>query len=484
MKSRDHSYDLAITAIFLIGLAIPFFANLVPVPVYDDKTIMDTNSFVASADYYSIWTTSYWDGVKKLSQNENLYYRPLFLSLFVFLKSNFPLLRLLVVFMHSCIAYVGWRFLNQRISNASETHRSYLQGAAGLVLAFFLLGPAQVEVTAQAIGLMEVMPLLHGILAFTLVAESPWLAVLVLAGTPAWKETGLIWLFGFGAYLIWKKKFGPAMATMLALAGWLLVRILISGGLYKQQLKPYHLLNPTVNMDFVDSFFSHVALIGHNLRVAFLPFELSSDYSRGTLPLPGYPLQIWVLATAAFLGLLWRWRRDIPPVIWISLVSILPTLDVTGTLVIIFAERFGYPFRFAVAYLLFLGFEKLWPLIREKSIAVLNPKVLVSTLAFIVFFGFSYLSFIRHQDWRSITHLFSRDVATYPFNPKLQFNLGIAYGGASNWIPAREHLVSAVNMAPDFPEAHYRLGLVYRALGENERAQEHFRVAHDLGWIF
>ena len=66
MKSRNYIYECVVAAIFLVGLCIPIFANC----------------FVASADYYSIWTKSYWDGVKKLSQKENLLYRPLILSMF------------------------------------------------------------------------------------------------------------------------------------------------------------------------------------------------------------------------------------------------------------------------------------------------------------------------------------------------------------------------------------------------------------------
>ena len=328
---------------------------------------------------------------------------------------------------------------------------------------------------------MEILPLLHGILAFSVAANSPWLAVLLVAITPAWKETGLIWLFGLGLYFIKRKRLGPAFGSLSALAGWLVVRVGISGSLFKPQLKPYELLNPTINMDFFDSLFSHFALIGHNLRVAFLPFELSSDYSRGTLPLPGYPLQIWVLLAAVFLLILWRWRREIPAVIWVCMLSMLPSLDVTGTLVVIFAERFGYAFRFALAYVLFLGFEKLWPLIRDRKFMGAQPRVFMTCLGCAVFFGFSYLSFVRHQDWRSPVRLFTRDVATYPFNAKLQFNLGVAYGEKSEWNLAREHLVQAVNLASDFPEAHYRLGLVYRALKEDQLSQQHFQVARDLG---
>ena len=85
------------------------------------------------------------------------------------------------------------------------------------MLTFFLLGPAQVEVTGQAIGLMEILPLLHGILAFSVAANSPWLAVLLVAITPAWKETGLIWLFGLGLYFIKRKRFGPAFGSLSAL---------------------------------------------------------------------------------------------------------------------------------------------------------------------------------------------------------------------------------------------------------------------------
>lgn len=47
---------------------------------------------------------------------------------------------------------------------------------------------------------------------------------------------------------------------------------------------------------------------------------------------------------------------------------------------------------------------------------------------------------------------------------------------------ALENLVEAVTLAPESPEVHYNLGLLYFDLGDHEKALEHGKRAYELGY--
>ena len=69
----------------------------------------------------------------------------------------------------------------------------------------------------------------------------------------------------------------------------------------------------------------------------------------------------------------------------------------------------------------------------------------------------------------------------HPRNPKLKFNYALALAQNARWTEARDTLLAALELAPDFPAAHLRLAMVYMELGEKEKAEMHFGIARSLG---
>jgi tetratricopeptide (TPR) repeat protein len=56
-------------------------------------------------------------------------------------------------------------------------------------------------------------------------------------------------------------------------------------------------------------------------------------------------------------------------------------------------------------------------------------------------------------------------------------NLGNAYRAGKQWDEARKVLEFALEVAPDDPEAHYSLGMVFAQTGDTEKAYEHLQRA-------
>jgi tetratricopeptide (TPR) repeat protein len=68
-----------------------------------------------------------------------------------------------------------------------------------------------------------------------------------------------------------------------------------------------------------------------------------------------------------------------------------------------------------------------------------------------------------------------------PENAEAHETLGWAYHLAGRPAQAIEPLERALELAPS-ARAHYRLGEVYRALGQWEAARTHYQAAVDLDW--
>ncbi len=455
--------------------ALPFVANPNGLPVYDDTAIFQANEFVRTGAFFKIWSTPYWAGVPN-GQNENLF-RPVFLSVAaLFAHQHFVLMRLCVAVLH---AVVGGLLFGLLMREAKRRWHLPERRAVWLSLfgaSLFLFSAAQVETTAQGIGLMEVGPALLGLTAFAVINSQPWIAVLLAALAPGLKETGFVWLLGVTLTLAVRRQKLQTTVASAFIGVWLYLRYLVYGSVLDSSPRPYSLLNPMVDYGAWDGLMTRLALLGHHLRIFFVPVGLSSDYSRGTLPIPGYLIQVWVLLALAFLCLLWRRRRQLPPEAWCAMATVLPTLGILGNLVTLFAERFGYTMRIG---LVVLATQLLLPVARSRRRWLL---ISATGIAVCALGWFATLSFKRHALWRSGETLFAADVAAYPANAKTHFNFGTALGAARKWREAQAEFLTSLSLAPDFPEAHYRLGAVYNELGEFDDAQRHWLIAKNLGY--
>lgn len=465
--------------ILLAGLAI-IVAGLLPELiwpkqsfVYDDTGVFESNMIVKERDYAAIWSTPYWTGLNKAPEQENLH-RPIFLTLAAMFQDKAIVLRWMLMLSHCMIGVLLWIILRKRTEEESGPWLALI-GAA-----LFTLHPANVEVTGQIIGLMEAVPTLLGLAAVMCLPHRPGLALVFAGITPGWKEIGYAWLGCYVLLALHQKKFVSAVLGVFVCCGWLYLRWSISGELFQNEHPPYVLINPLVQMSGWDAFFSRFALLGHHLRLFFFPHPLSSDYSRGTLPLPGYFLQIWVLLALGFLAYLYKNRKSVPLEAWITFATLLPTLHLAGPAGSIFGERYSYGFRMAMVIVVILGVQRLLKAGTPLA-GSLRRNVILATMAIIVS-AFFLKTVERHQDWLSDLRLFEKDLRTYPMGAKGRFNYAVAMGRHKMWEAVQEQLAIVLAQVPDFPEAHYRMGLVSRTLGDEKRAQFHWGMAHELGY--
>jgi hypothetical protein len=431
--------------------------------IYDDGALLFDHAAVRHQDYHKIWSQPYWGELTFLNQVEFLH-RPLFLTVLAALRPYSHWIRTVVWVFHFGTACLVFLFLRRPFQG-----RVPPLFFAYFAMALFLFHPAHVEVTVQAIGLMDILTTFFGALAFYLTQISPALGLASIALAPGWKETGYFWLLAYFAFLLAKRKFFSAFWVACVGIFWLGTRVWALGGLLSPHPLNYSLLNPLEKMKFVDAFLSRIALLGHYLRLFFFPRELFCDYSRGTLPLPGYVLQIWFLLGIAGILLAYKHRRFLlqceNAVLVAALSSLFPALHIVQNLKVVFAERFAYGWVWGLCLL--IGRALVW----RKGLKVFLAVILVAAFA---------RTTLRYRDWVDGETLFSHDLRNRPFNAKLHFNLGVVYGGQSQWEKARDHLLIAVQIAADFIEAHKRLGMVYERLHDDKRAKEHFAIAEFL----
>lgn len=435
--------------------------------LYDDYAVFVTNKIVAARDFGQIWSTPYWSGVSGVAYQENLH-RPLFLSIAAWLRTHKVLLRLLVSLAHIGVGLLGWSLLNRRYPDRRWLNFGFMS--------LFLLHPVQVETTAQVIGMMEVVPAVLGLSALLLIESRPWLALALVAIAPGFKEIGYGWLGSLSLVFLWRRQFIQGGLAMVITAGWLALRYWISNAFFESYNLPYVLMNPLTGAGFWDSFWTRFALLGHNLRIFFWPVGLTSDYSRGTLPLPGYFIQLWVLLGIGFCVYLYRSRKTISTEALVAMASLLPTLQLTGPTGIIFAERYGYSFRLGLIFCLAPFVMRVWD--RYAPSHRRRAAIVVALAALSVY----AMSWHRYDQWNDAETLFTADMQKYPQNAKLHFNLGVVYGGQSRWDDAKRELMTSINLSPDFPEAHFKLGYVYRSMGDEKSAQQEWGIADQLGY--
>ena len=464
-------------------------------PVHNDKVILEDNAFVLSKDIVSIWTKEYWAGVSSVQTAESLY-RPLFLTTVSLASSYVNVLRILVMLSHVIIGlmvYVLARSALTAYYSDYAREQDFSTAAVETISLFgasiFCFHPANVEVTAQVIGLMETMPIICGLGGLLLFTRLPVMGVLLIGLAPGWKETGFVWLGLSILYFLWKKHFRASFFLGAILFSWLDARFLIYAAMLRTTTKPFYLLNPLVTMDVIDGLFSRVALLGHYVRLYFWPFALSSDYSLGTLPLPGYFLQVWVIIAMIFTVVMlmffgrFPWREKMSasvPVVFL-LMTILPVLDPFGTMEIIFAERFGYGFRAGLTIMLSLVVARIY----FKKLELFSRRIVFyAVMIFITSVPslFYVFSLYRTIDWTTSYTLFSKDAARYPHNAKLHFNLGMSYAQSEQWKESEDEFSIAIELVPNFPEAHFRIGFALRKLGLVDDAQLHWKMADELGY--
>jgi Flp pilus assembly protein TadD len=98
-----------------------------------------------------------------------------------------------------------------------------------------------------------------------------------------------------------------------------------------------------------------------------------------------------------------------------------------------------------------------------------------------IILALSTATLARNGTWGREVSLWEDVVRKSPFKARGYYNLGRGYGSAGKTDRAIEHLINAVELRPDYYEAHINLGVAYEQKGLIDNAIEQYRTALELG---
>lgn len=437
----------------------------------DDNWQLLKNPFVTDpADLPKLFGSGVWSFLGAKSN----FYRPLqfVVYMLVYELAGFraPAFHLLMVWLHA-VNTVLLYFLVRRLASGR---------VAIAAAALFAVHPIHTEAVDWIAALPDVMVTLLALIGILWLARrtSP-LEPLQIAGhcglyllAMLFKETGVMILplyFGFGFFCAgrrWKEfRFHARLyAGMVAvLAVYLVMRRAALGGLAPAQQMYFH-LKP---VEFV---FSVVVTAAQYL--AHLLFPVNLNYSHVFHPTGSITLVLVasLVALAAVAVGFFRVRTALIAygIFWV-VVTIVPTLNITGLGPNVFAERYLYLPSAGFCWIAAWAWD--WWATRQASWAKAAAAVLLVACA--------GEAMSRNGDWRDDFTLFQKTAQQSPTSAFVQDGLAAQYVARQNYHAAIQHERLAVQYQPDM--AIYRTKLGYLLMTKDPRtAVAEFRKAAEL----
>lgn len=194
-----------------------------------------------------------------------------------------------------------------------------------------------------------------------------------------------------------------------------------------------------------------VYLIGRSIKLLFIPWPLSSDYSFAqiTPQLSFLTPYSAVAIIVIFCGLLYSWKRPETTSKKITRFAIFWFL-----LCYVFSSNLFFPigtiFGERLLYLASVGFcvAAAWWIYQIK---LRRARIIVSSF---VLFTFITIIFIRNSDWKSPDNFYRAMRRTAPKSSKAHFASANLEIKNHNYITAGKHLNNALAIFPAFAEAH------------------------------
>jgi tetratricopeptide (TPR) repeat protein len=185
-----------------------------------------------------------------------------------------------------------------------------------------------------------------------------------------------------------------------------------------------------------------------------------------------------VALIAGLVGVMF-WLRKIQPLLafavaWFFLI-LAPVLGISNVGLNVFTERYLYiP---SLGLCMIAGWA--WLRVMERASRKTALTFAYPALALILIF-YSLLIVRRIPDWRSDLRLFQKTVLQSPGSAKIQSSLGVSYYQLGQYDLAVAPLERSLAIDPTEYVAQLYLALTLSALGENQEAIVHLRVAEDL----
>jgi tetratricopeptide (TPR) repeat protein len=263
-------------------------------------------------------------------------------------------------------------------------------------------------------------------------------------------------------------------------------------GLGSTDPNPDVLNNPFKYASPGEKWATQIEILNHYLKLLFIPYPLSSDYSFQTIPYTSFAdPKVWI-AILLHLGMLVATltlfiRRNI---IAFGLAFYLGHLLMVSNLVMdigaTMGERLLYHSSFGFAMILSIGI--VWLL---KHLEDRKRQIVVYSVAGIIVLLYSFIVIPRNAEWKNDSTLFIADVNTVPNSALVNGNAGKAYIDLSekpeNKAEEKELLLKSipllersVKIHPQYVNGYLNLGVAYFKLRDYQKAESYWRTAEKI----
>jgi hypothetical protein len=425
--------------------------------VLDDlPLVVENEKLHALSRLREVWTSGYWPDGHGL-----LLYRPLTETVWAALWTlsggraiAFHALNLLLGAAAALLAFA----LLTRIAGRST-------GFLGALL--FALFPIHTEATTSVVGSAELLAAVLGMgAALAWFRDRRSVALLLFAAAILAKESAAAWAGVVTALALFEPRWrrprrrlpvdGAAAAAVVGLA--LAARALVGGG--PSFIPPVD--NPSALLDaprrILTALWVQVLYAGKTL----VPLTLSADYSYKQVPLVmGLgDARAWAGLVLLCLGAFSLTRRALRAGALLWAVLFLPAANVLFPIGTLVGERLAYAPSLGLALLL-------------GTAVAATPRPLAVVLPLALLYGGR--TAVRNLDWRSADVFYPRLVETSPESAKAHYFLGTLHAARGDDPAAVAEYDRAVAIFPAYSEAFHNRGNALARLGRREEAMESYR---------
>ncbi len=237
---------------------------------------------------------------------------------------------------------------------------------------------------------------------------------------------------------------------------------------------------------FGERFATTFFILGYYLKLLFLPYPLSWDYSYPQISIISWanPLAIFSLATYLLMLVYAIWGLKNKNIISFAIFWYFITLSITSNLFILIgstmAERFLFipslGFCIAIVFLLNHVFKKFKD--KQKKYTI----IIVAILTVI----YSGLTIHRNKDWKNQYTLFKAGVKACPNSARCHMALGAMYEQKTKEVNTRNESIKFLNLAideykksislfPEYDQALYNYGVVLQNSKRFDEAETQYR---------
>ena len=268
--------------------------------------------------------------------------------------------------------------------------------------------------------------------------------------------------------------------------------------------------NTTSDVSFIDNmlsappsaaagFATKVVILGHYLKLLFIPYPLICDYSYNSIPFVTFS-DIWALLSLVVYGFLaWfcvsRLLKSSKDPMAFAIIFYLVTISLFSNIPFLIgspmAERFMFFTSVGFCLAVALAIEK-WLLKSDKAEMIMLKNPIVMTILVTVSIAYSVITVNRNTNWFDNYTLFKADVDKAPNDSRLTYYLGTeiatTVAGQEKTPEATkktvaqgiEYLYKSLAVYPDYSSAHASIGNAYFHIQQNDSAEVHEKRALEL----